>query len=250
MQLGITSLFLLATMTVSGVASAQPNLARDRASAPYRLGFEHMRAEAYDKATEAFQDAIDIDPTFELAHYMLGRTRMYAKDYARALAAFIRAHELYINEGGRYFSNVLEAQRHLKEKTREIDEYIRQLQLRTQTREIMEQIRQLNEYKRRMQEAVQRGSDASVRTPAPAFVSLSLGSAYFRVGNLAEAEKAYKETIAVDPKAGEAFNNLAVVYLETGRAEEAEKALKAAEKTGFKVHPQLKAAIVESIKRS
>jgi Flp pilus assembly protein TadD len=60
------------------------------------------------------------------------------------------------------------------------------------------------------------------------------------MGRLADAEREYKATIAADPKTGEAYSNLAVVYLETGRFEEAERAVKAAEKAGFKVNPMLK----------
>ncbi|HSG00368.1 MAG TPA: tetratricopeptide repeat protein, partial [Vicinamibacterales bacterium] len=74
----------------------------------------------------------------------------------------------------------------------------------------------------------------------PAFVSLSLGSAYFHAGNLAEAEKAYLETVATDSKIGEAYNNLAVVYMETGRYAEAEQAVKDAENTGMRVPQALK----------
>lgn len=90
-----------------------------------------------------------------------------------------------------------------------------------------------------------RDGDISVQASVPAFVTLSLGSAYFRMGDLAQAEKAYVESIAVDAKSGEAHNNLAVVYLQTGRLAEAERAVKAAEKAGFTVHPRLK----EDIKR-
>jgi len=57
---------------------------------------------------------------------------------------------------------------------------------------------------------------------------------------MTDAEREYKATVAADPSSGEAFSNLAVVYLETGRIDEADKAVRAAEKTGFKVHPGLK----------
>jgi Flp pilus assembly protein TadD len=67
-----------------------------------------------------------------------------------------------------------------------------------------------------------------------------LGSAYFRLQQWAEAEREYKAAIATDPKSGEAYNNLAVVYLQTGRFKEADDAVKSAEKAGFNVHPQLK----------
>ena len=55
-----------------------------------------------------------------------------------------------------------------------------------------------------------------------------------------QAEFEWKAALEVNPKLGEAHNNLAVVYLQTGRFAEAEAAIKAAEKAGFRVNPQLK----------
>jgi Flp pilus assembly protein TadD len=60
------------------------------------------------------------------------------------------------------------------------------------------------------------------------------------MGRMPDAERAYKATVEVDPKSGEAHNNLAVVYLTTGRIEDAERAVQAAEKAGFKVNQGLK----------
>ena len=80
----------------------------------------------------------------------------------------------------------------------------------------------------------------SITDGVPAFVSLALGSAYFRAERLADAETAYKSAILADPTVGEAHSNLAVVYLETGRAADAEREVKAAEKAGYRVNPQLK----------
>jgi Flp pilus assembly protein TadD len=77
----------------------------------------------------------------------------------------------------------------------------------------------------------------------PAFVSLSLGSAHFRSGNLPAAETAWLETVAANPRVGEAHNNLAVVYLETGRFDEAERAVTSAERAAFRVSPDLKQEI-------
>ena len=57
---------------------------------------------------------------------------------------------------------------------------------------------------------------------------------------MADAEREYRAALAVDPKLGEAHNNLAVVCMLTGRFPDAEQEIKAAEKNGFKVNPQLK----------
>ena len=56
------------------------------------------------------------------------------------------------------------------------------------------------------------------------------------------------QLIAVEPKSGATLNNLAVLYLQTGRYKEADDAVKAAEKAGFKVHPQLKQDIKAKLK--
>jgi tetratricopeptide (TPR) repeat protein len=74
----------------------------------------------------------------------------------------------------------------------------------------------------------------------PAWISIALGSAYFRSGAMSDAEREYLEALKADPKLGEAHNNLAVVYMLTQRYAEANAEVKAAEKSGFRVNPQLK----------
>jgi Tfp pilus assembly protein PilF len=91
--------------------------------------------------------------------------------------------------------------------------------------------------------------DAKAMPTTPAWISLALGSAYFRGGSIAEAEREYLETLKADPKLGEAHNNLAVVYLQTGRYPQAEGEVKAAEKAGFRVNPQLKEDVKKALDR-
>ena len=56
----------------------------------------------------------------------------------------------------------------------------------------------------------------AVRTPPPGLI-FALGSAYFRSGRIADAEREYRAALDADPKLGEARVNLAVVLLMTGR---------------------------------
>ncbi len=237
----LTLLVGLLIAVTAGITGAQPARSRDRAMQDYRAGMENMRAEQWEKAAASFKRAIDIDPSFEMAYYALGRANMPQKKYVEAVAAFTKCRDLYQAEAGRSFANVQERQQHLRERMTEIDELIRQYQSAPATTvQASEALRQLQETKRQLQESVQRGTDVSIDGTVPSFVSMALGSAYFRLGRLADAEREYKATIAADPKTGEAHSNLAVVYLQTGRYDEAEKAVKAAEKTGFKVNPMLK----------
>ena len=54
--------------------------------------------------------------------------------------------------------------------------------------------------------------------------------------------------IDANPKLGEAHNNLAVIYMQTGRFDEALQELTLAEKAGFRVNPQFKADLKERAK--
>ena len=224
--------------------TAAASALRDRARAPYMVGMENMKAEAWEEAAKAFQGAIDIDENFEMAHYMLGRTRMAQKKYVEAVASYERCRALYQKESGRQYANAQERQRSRDTRLREIDEVIRTYQTAAPTQQVVNAIRSLENEKRMTQEAMSRGnSTMSLNLTVPAFVSMGLGSGYFRMGNLAAAEKEYKAAIEADPKAGEAHSNLAVVYMETGRLEDADRSLQAAEKVGFRVNPQLKEEI-------
>jgi Flp pilus assembly protein TadD len=79
-------------------------------------------------------------------------------------------------------------------------------------------------------------------------VPLALGAAYSRSGKLVDAEREYKAAIELDGSAGEAHNNLAVVYMLTGRIEAAAQEVALAEKLRFRVNPDLKAEIAEKRK--
>jgi tetratricopeptide (TPR) repeat protein len=74
----------------------------------------------------------------------------------------------------------------------------------------------------------------------PAEVLLALGSAFFRNGERDNAETQWKAAIDVNPKLGEAHNNLAVIYMQTERYDLAEQEITLAEKSGFRVNPHIK----------
>lgn len=231
-----------AALLIAATLSAQNEGFRNRAMPQYRVGLENLRAEQWDKASQAFQSAIEIDATFEMAYYGLGRSFLPQKKYAEAVAALSKCRDLYQAQSGRQFANAQEAQRYRRDRVLEIDENLRSLQTGPQSQRTQDQIRQLQTHRQTLQDAIQRGSNMTLEggTIVPAFVSLSLGSAFFRLGRLADAEREYKAAIAADPKTGEAHSNLAALYLETGRIPEAEAAVKAAEKVGFRVNPMLK----------
>lgn len=241
---------IVAVMLLAPVAAiTQTSQDRERARPHYRSGWQFMRLEAWDDAAKAFQRAIDIDPEFEDAYYSLGRANMGLKKYADAIAAYTKSRDLYRAQAGRMFTNQQEAQRYRQDRLMELDEVLRSLQTGPQTMRIQEQARRVQEQRRQIQQYMERGANITVHNSVPAFVSLALGSAYFRAGKLADAEREYKAAIDADPKTGEAHSNLAVVYFETERYADAERALSAAEKAGFKVNPQLRQDIKDKARK-
>jgi tetratricopeptide (TPR) repeat protein len=239
-------MLLVAVLAV--VATVSPALGqtpgdRQKARLANKAGWDYMKAESFDKAVKEFQQSIEFDPTFEMSFYGLGRAHLALKQFVSAISALSRCRDLYIAQVGRQFSNQQEAQRYRQDRITELDDMIRQLQNAPPTIANQDQLRQVQEHKRQLQEVITRGNNITMTSGVPAWVSLSLGSAYFRSGKLADAETEYKAAISADARSGEAHSNLAVVYLETERFTEALNAVNSAKKTGFKVNPELEKAI-------
>jgi len=241
---------MLCVAVLALVATVSPALGqtpgdRQKARLANKAGWDYMKAESFDKAVKEFQQSIEFDPTFEMSFYGLGRAHLALKQFVSAISALSRCRDLYIAQVGRQFASQQDAQRYRQDRITELDDMLRQLDAAPQTAQVQDQRRQVQEQRRQIQEFGTRGNNVTITSGVPAWVSLSLGSAYFRSGKLADAETQYKEAIASDPRSGEAHSNLAVVYLETERFAEALAEINAAKKTGFKVNPELEKAIRE-----
>lgn len=168
-----------------------------------------MRSEAFEEAAAEFKKATEKDPVFARAFYGLGQARMALKQYAGAVVAYTSCRDLILREismDGRAKG--------------EIDRQRRDERLSV------------------MKDQLARENWRAVQVPAE--VSLGLGSAYFRLNQMDEAERNYRAAIRVDGQLGEAHNNLAVICMLSGRFDEADRAIKAAEKAGFAVSSQFK----------
>jgi Flp pilus assembly protein TadD len=237
LALGVTGFFLTASSVSAQVVD---DLTRRNALVHYRLGEELMRAEMFDKAVKEFLTAIGLDPLLTLAHYELGQAYMALKRYREAIRAYIGCREAFQRIAGLIASDQVTLDRRREEEIRELQDSIgrfRSGQLKT-ARSVEGIIARLESRIADLERTRQRGTTSDYETPAE--VSMALGSAYFRSGSLVDAEREYVAAIAANSRFGEAHNNLAVVYLLTGRRKDAEAEVKAAEKAGFRVNPQLK----------
>jgi Tfp pilus assembly protein PilF len=232
--------FIVSTAIAWGQPPSRPNPEAQRAQIQYRLGWESLRSEAFEAAEKSFLQAIDLDPKFTLAYYGLGKSYMGLHRYPNAVMAFRTCRDLYVTKAGEKFSGQFDANRQRQDRLTELRDLARQYTTGPQTQQTADVLRQIQNAIRQTQDDTMRGINVNIDASAPAFVSVALGSAYFRAAQFADAEREYKAALDVDPRAGEAHNNLAVVYMETGRLDESSREVALAEKSGFKVHPDFK----------
>jgi tetratricopeptide (TPR) repeat protein len=239
MRLLIVASVLLASPAFAQLASEQD---RREALQHYRSGQEFMSGEQFEKAAEAYQKAIERDRLLTLAHYGLGQANMSLRRFASAIQAFTNCREAYRTLHGLAERDRVAVERQRDEELRELRDTVRRLQAMNNNRQYNLRVTKVEA---RIQDLErQRTSNQAGFTP-PAEVSLALGSAHFRHNQFPEAEREWKAAVDANPKLGEAHNNLAALYAITGRKTEAESAVRAAEKAGFRVNPRLK----EDIKR-
>ena len=179
---------------------------------------------------------------FEDAYYGLGLANMRMKKYGEAHRRLRRNAAISTRRmAGKQFTNRQDAQRYRQDRLTEIDEVIRQSQTGPQTaRHAGPRCANCRNSGARFRSTSQRGSNierrelgARVRLPGARQRLLPDRAVGRRRARIQGRDRRR-------PQVGRSPNNLAVVYLQTGRYKEADDAVKSAEKAGFKVHPQLK----------
>jgi tetratricopeptide (TPR) repeat protein len=220
----------------------------ERIQQHYRRGWEAFLAERWSEAVGEFKQVLAIDAKHKLAYYGLGRSYMQLKQFVDATTAYEECRTLYESDASEKFKSAQEADTIRQNDLDQIRIAITALSTRSPNTATptttSNQLRQLRDQAQRIQnkrDAI--NNNLSIVSEVPSFVWLALGSAYLRSSRFPDAEKAYKTTIDLDPKSGEAWNNLAALYLMMDRIEDADKAATSAEKVGYAVNPGLKADI-------
>jgi len=216
-----------------------------RANRHYELGWSAMRSEHWAEAAKEFQQSIDNDPKFNLAYYSLGRAEMGLRNFTKAIAAYTKCRDLYVTGSGERFTSQLDATQRLDDRILETQAALTQANIQssgakggTQSSSLMRT--DLQRQLQQLQQARDRNINVTIEATVPYFVPMALGAAYFRSGQFADAEREYKAAIETNPDSGETHNNLAVLYMLTGRLDDSGKEIAFAEKTGYRVNPQFK----------
>src|SRR5258708_30904221 len=113
--MGLASLIVLALVVTYPVVASQETMRstaeRDNALPHYKQGWEALRAESWTEAVHEFRVAIDLDRTFTLAYYGLGRSNMGLKRFADAIAAYEACRQRYQAAASQKFQNIQDADR-------------------------------------------------------------------------------------------------------------------------------------------
>jgi len=213
-------------------------LQRREAREQYSEGEQRMRAEDFEGAVVRFRAATRLDPRYVLAHYSLGQASMALKRYPDALQAYQDCKEAIRSEGALEERARAEADRERRDEIRELQDSLRRLRAGKIKSASPGTDVAIEQRIRLLEQANLRGAEQRVRIPAE--LSLSLGSAHFRLGQLDPAEAEYRAAVDGDDGLGAAHNNLAVIHMLKGRFDEARNAIERAEQAGFAVSDQFK----------
>jgi tetratricopeptide (TPR) repeat protein len=211
--------------------------APSQAVAHFRSGMQALEARHSERAIQDFREAVRLDPLLGAAHYELGRALMGIGRFPEAVEAFLAARDAFRKAD--QLAQEARTREELRRKVKTLDD-VDYHELDHNKRFPMQYV---YEPTRTRALDIRKDQHAGQAGVVPAAIFAALGSAHHRMGALAEAEQAYREALAVDPGLGEVHNNLAVLFLQTGRLTEAEAEVARSEDDGFKVSPGLKQEI-------
>ena len=240
------------SLAVSSLAPADEH-ARREALDHYHKGQSFMYSEAWDEAEREFRAAVKLDPMFVLAHYSLGQTYMALKDYAKAVTAFTGAREAFMAVTALAVTDQVKADQRRDDEIQALRDGIRLIRgqaarMRARGKDPEMDVLKLESRINELETFRRKSGQGKMEIPAE--FSLALGSAHFRNNALPEAQREYQAALKVRPKFGEAHNNLAVVYMLQGNLEAAQTHLVEAEKSGYRVNPNLKADLSKRVSGS
>jgi len=241
-RIGLAAVVLV---TTAAPASAQlaDAVSRRQALELFREGQQYLTAEQFERAAEMFSAAIDKDRLLSIAHYGLGQANMNLRRYPVAVKSYRDCIESMRTLHNLRLTNRFEVDKQREDEIKELKQVLDRSSRAGRAPTLLSLEQRLRDLEN------QRTNTGGTFQP-PAEVLLALGSAYFRDGDREGAEANWKAAADANPKYGEAHNNLAVIYMQSGRLTEAEQEMKLAEKNGFNVNPQFKTDLKDRQKAS
>jgi tetratricopeptide (TPR) repeat protein len=222
----------------------------------YREALPH-----YDKAVRAFSrndheaarreldKAIEAMPQYSYAHLLMAKSWYLSKRYDEALPAIERAETTWREFAGIAADAKADQGEALIRRRRGLQDQINALQQDFRQAATQQQRDQIQNYISTLQHQIEDiDRDQASRAPTemaalPAEYSFVHGNILLRMNRLIDAEPQYLRAVEINPKYGEAFNNLASLYYQAGRMEEARSVLAQARGRGLPINLDLERAV-------
>lgn len=240
----VACLTLCAGLSLGGALADATSSIR-QASSLVRRGDNAFKSGNSAKARKSFNKALELIPGYPEAHLGLGHIAMSEGRFEEALAEYTAAKtgyggisDLMFKLESERFADAQREIRALQDRINVVNDPALKVSESTRTQTIL----QLEE-KIRLLRAMEHPQAEQAHKP-PAELFFHLGNAQFRLGRREEALASWEQCVAEDPKFPLVYNNLAIIYMQNGRLEEARQSLFKAEQLGVTVNPDLKADVL------
>lgn len=208
---------LFALFSVSTALAQKPDAqGPGDAQQHYRAGVSYYDSGDYEKAIEAYKQALQLSPNSEEVYYHLGMAYGSLGRYKEAIAAYNRAIRINPDYAAAYY-NLGHAYSNLKQYDRAIRAFRQAIHYEPDNIEAYFALGYAYFDSRKDAEAAAAFEEAIRRKPDNPYAYFNLGLLYFPNGPHAKAVDAFTQAILRDPRYSEAYYHRAYAYLYMGR---------------------------------
>ena len=224
-----------------------------RANPLYLDGARQFAKGNLDKAEKKLLEALKIMPEHADACYVMAQVHLKRKAFPEALAAIAAAEKNYLANTRLhtftyqdYLDKLRDQKQGLEDRRTQVQEALTRWPISTSNPDPLR-----DRLENELHTLTQNIStiDSRLCSPIPPTFEVPAdyyyihGNVLFQMGSALEATGQYHEAIRLDPRHGNAFNNLALVLFSMGKYREALDFLQQAEAAGVKVNPDFKKAV-------
>jgi tetratricopeptide (TPR) repeat protein len=228
-----------------------------RANPYYLDGAKQFAKGKLDKAEKKLMEAIKVMPEHADAYYVMAQIHLKRKAFPEALAAITTAEKNYAATAKlhtftyqEYLDRLRKQKQDLEERRQKVQEALSRWPVSASNPD-PERDRLENEEQALTQNI--HAVNNRLTSPIPPTFEIPAdyfyihGNALFQLRRAPEAAAQYQEAIRLDPKHGNAYNNMALVQFSLGKYREALDCLEQAEAAGVKVNPDFKKAVESKV---
>ncbi len=182
----------------------------------YGLGMSYNGLKQYDRAIQAYREALRIQPELAETWYNLGVAYNNLKQYDRAIQAYREALRIQ-PEDAEAWSNLGTAYNGLKQYDQAIQAYREALRIQPELAEAWNNLGVAYNDLKQHDQAIQALREALRIQPEHAKAWNNLGNAYGNLKQYDRAIQAYREALRIQPEYANAWYNLGITYDHQGQ---------------------------------